>query len=115
MFSEPPIIVFTQTAIRAQELYTYLTTSASIPKAVHAHAGVIHGDIPQIDREKTLTDFVLGRIWVLVCTDAMARGMDFRAVKTVINYDLPTSGEMYVHRIGKYVECWSHVITDNDA
>jgi superfamily II DNA/RNA helicase len=38
---------------------------------------------------------------VLICTDLVARGVDFRAVNMVINYDLPSSGITYVHRIGR--------------
>lgn len=40
-------------------------------------------------------------IGVLICTDLMARGIDFKAVKMVINYDLPQSSVAYIHRIGR--------------
>ena len=45
--------------------------------------------------------FRQGQIWVLVCTDLVARGIDFRAVNTVINYDFPSSTAEYIHRIGR--------------
>jgi ATP-dependent RNA helicase DDX52/ROK1 len=43
----------------------------------------------------------LGDIWVLICTDLMARGVDFKGVQMVINYDLPQSAVAYIHRIGR--------------
>lgn len=42
-----------------------------------------------------------GDTWVLICTDLVARGVDFKAVNLVINYDLPMEGVTYVHRIGR--------------
>lgn len=42
-----------------------------------------------------------GDTWVLICTDLVARGVDFKAVNLVINYDLPLEGVTYVHRIGR--------------
>lgn len=43
----------------------------------------------------------MGDIWVLICTDLMARGVDFKGVQMVINYDLPQSAVAYIHRIGR--------------
>jgi hypothetical protein len=43
----------------------------------------------------------VGEIWVLITTDLMARGMDFKGVNLVINYDFPPSATTYIHRIGK--------------
>ena len=45
--------------------------------------------------------FRVGDIWVLICTDLMARGVDFKGVQMVINYDLPQSAVAYIHRIGR--------------
>jgi superfamily II DNA/RNA helicase len=42
---------------------------------------------------------------VLICTDLVARGVDFKAVNLVINYDLPPEGVTYVHRIGEMISC----------
>lgn len=46
--------------------------------------------------------FRAGKIWVLICTALLARGIDFKGVNMVINYDLPTSAVEYIHRIGEY-------------
>jgi ATP-dependent RNA helicase DDX52/ROK1 len=43
----------------------------------------------------------MGDIWVLVCTDLMARGIDFKTVNCVINFDFPTSLVSYIHRVGR--------------
>lgn len=44
--------------------------------------------------------FFLFQIWVLIATDLMGRGIDFKGVNLVINYDFPTSSVAYIHRIG---------------
>ena len=48
-----------------------------------------------------MANFRAGSVWVLVATDVLGRGMDFKGVRLVVNYDLPTSGVSYVHRIGR--------------
>ena len=55
----------------------------------------------QREREEALRDFRSGRAPVLVATSVAARGLDIPEVKHVVNYDLPTSIEEYVHRIGR--------------
>lgn len=42
-----------------------------------------------------------GKIWFLICTELMARGIDFKGVNLVINYDFPSSAISYVHRVGR--------------
>jgi superfamily II DNA/RNA helicase len=61
----------------------------------------IHGDISQLNRERTLRKFREGALRVLVATDVAARGLDIPQVSHVFNYDLPGSPEDYVHRIGR--------------
>lgn len=43
----------------------------------------------------------MGKIWALICTDLFARGLDFKGIKLVINYDFPNSMINYVHRVGR--------------
>ena len=45
--------------------------------------------------------FRAGKIWVLIATELMGRGIDFKGVNLVINYDFPTSAISYIHRIGR--------------
>ena len=61
----------------------------------------IHGDRHQSQREEAVTDFVKGRMCILVATAVAARGLDIPNVAHVINYDLPNTIEEYVHRIGR--------------
>lgn len=65
------------------------------------HVDVIHAGRSKTARDNAVAKFRKGDTWVLICTDLVARGVDFRAVNMVINYDLPTSGITYVHRIGR--------------
>ena len=67
----------------------------------HVGAGAIHGDKSQIDRQNALNRFKEGKIRVLVATDIAARGLDISDLSHVINYDVPTEPENYVHRIGR--------------
>ena len=61
----------------------------------------LHGDITQQMRERVLKRFREGSVEVLVATDVAARGLDIDEIDIVINYDLPTDPEDYVHRIGR--------------
>ncbi|XP_010888279.1 DEAD-box helicase 3 X-linked a isoform X6 [Esox lucius] len=61
----------------------------------------IHGDRSQRDREEALNHFRSGRCPILVATAVAARGLDISNVKHVINFDLPSDIEEYVHRIGR--------------
>ncbi|MDE2317212.1 MAG: RNA helicase, partial [Xanthomonadaceae bacterium] len=64
-------------------------------------AAAIHGNKSQNARTKALADFKSSRITVLVATDIAARGIDIDQLPMVINFDLPTVAEDYVHRIGR--------------
>lgn len=62
---------------------------------------VIHGELEQKERELVLREFKSGASRVLIATDVVARGLDVHGVSLVINYDLPTNRENYIHRIGR--------------
>lgn len=64
-------------------------------------ADSIHGNKSQAKRQKALSEFKSNRMQVLVATDVAARGIDVADVSHVINFDLPTTYEDYVHRIGR--------------
>ena len=61
----------------------------------------MHGDMPQKEREAIMAEFRSGASRVLVTTDLWGRGIDVQQVSLVINYDLPSSRELYIHRIGR--------------
>ena len=65
------------------------------------NAGALHGDMDQYKRLEWLDKFKKGEITILVCSDVAARGLDIPSVSHVINYDVPTHSEDYVHRIGR--------------
>ncbi len=64
-------------------------------------AVAMHGNKSQRQREKALARFESGAVDTLVATDVAARGIDVRGISHVINFDPPTDGESYVHRIGR--------------
>jgi ATP-dependent RNA helicase DeaD len=70
-------------------------------KRVVPNAAVIHGDLPQSQREKIMAAFRTGGIKYLIATDVMSRGIDVDNISHVINFDLPMDIENYVHRIGR--------------
>nr|ACM80366.1 vasa [Patiria miniata] len=86
-------LVFTETKRGADFLATCLCQE-SLP------ATSIHGDREQREREEALADFRSGRARISVATSVAARGLDISGVKHVVNYDMPSSIEEYVHRIG---------------
>ena len=69
---------------------------------VHGHsAAPIHGDLAQSLRMETLAKFKSGEIKLLCASDVAARGLDIPDVSHVLNYDVPSHAEDYVHRIGR--------------
>ncbi|HRJ53020.1 MAG TPA: DEAD/DEAH box helicase [Candidatus Thiothrix moscowensis] len=64
-------------------------------------AVALNGDIPQNVRERTIDQLKKGKIDILIATDVAARGLDVERISHVINYDIPTDTESYVHRIGR--------------
>ena len=63
--------------------------------------GEITGEMPIEARESIMEKFRMGSIKILITTDLLARGIDVQAVSIVINYDVPTNRENYMHRIGR--------------
>ncbi|XP_067866588.1 probable ATP-dependent RNA helicase DDX52 isoform X2 [Heterodontus francisci] len=90
----PPVLVFVQSIERAKELFHEL-----IYEGINVE--VIHAERTQQQRDNVVCSFRAGKIWVLICTALMARGIDFKGVNLVINYDFPTSAVEYIHRIGR--------------
>jgi ATP-dependent RNA helicase DeaD len=87
-------IVFVRTKIRCDQLFRTLRD-----KGMNVRA--LHGDMSQGSRDGVMLAFKGGRVPILVATDVAARGLDISTVTHVINYDVPTSPDTYVHRIGR--------------
>ena len=62
---------------------------------------VLHGDLKQSARKRTIEGMKKGEIQLLVATDVAARGLDIKGLSHVVNYDLPSVAEDYIHRIGR--------------
>lgn len=62
---------------------------------------VMHGDMPQKERDAVMAGFQSGATRLMITTDVWARGIDVEQVCLVVNYDLPNSRELYVHQAGQ--------------
>jgi len=87
-------LVFCRTRLEVDDVTTML-----IGRGQRAEA--IHGGMSQGQRDRVMQAFKSGQTSLLVATDVAARGLDIPHVSHVINYDLPASAEVYVHRIGR--------------
>jgi ATP-dependent RNA helicase DeaD len=87
-------LVFCRTRVEVDEVTTMLNTRGH-------RAEAIHGGMSQVQRDRVMHAFRTGQTELLVATDVAARGLDIPQVSHVINYDLPSSAEVYVHRIGR--------------
>ena len=88
------VIIFTKTKITASRL-----SRAMQKEGIAAES--IHGDKSQKERLEALDAFKAGKITALVATDVAARGLDISDLPMVINYEIPSAPEDYVHRIGR--------------
>lgn len=87
-------LVFCRTRLEVDEL-----TAGLSGRDYRAEA--IHGGMGQSQRDRVMSAFKSGQTQILVATDVAARGLDIPSVSHVVNYDLPSSPEVYVHRIGR--------------
>jgi ATP-dependent RNA helicase DeaD len=87
-------IVFVRTKIRCDQLYRTLRDRGMNVRA-------LHGDMSQGSRDGVMISFKGGGVPTLVATDVAARGLDISGVSHVINFDVPMSPDIYVHRIGR--------------
>ena len=87
-------LVFTRTKYGADKLVTFLRREGIAAQA-------IHGDKAQSTRQRTLDAFRNGAVDILVATEIAARGIDVDGIRMVVNYDVPTDPELYVHRVGR--------------
>ncbi|WP_455365452.1 DEAD/DEAH box helicase, partial [Kaarinaea lacus] len=87
-------VVFTSTKRSAQKLSDQLNERGY-------KSAVLHGDMKQIARKRTIEQMKRRRAQILVATDVAARGLDIKTITHVVNFDLPQVAEDYVHRIGR--------------
>ena len=88
------VIVFTKTKHKANRINQKM-------KAVGIATEAIHSNKSQAARQKALNAFKDGDIKILIATDIAARGIDVEAVSHIVNFDMPSTPEDYVHRIGR--------------
>ncbi|MEW6076954.1 MAG: DEAD/DEAH box helicase [Thermodesulfobacteriota bacterium] len=88
------VLVFTRTKHRARTLEKKLTGAGY-------RSASLQGNLSQVKRQAALDGFRNGKYQILVATDIAARGIDVSRVSHVINYDIPSTPEAYIHRIGR--------------
>ncbi len=93
-YANQQVIVFTKTKLSASKLARALERD-------HIPCSAIHGDKTQKERIEALDAFKAGTINALVATDVAARGLDITDLPLVVNYEISTAPEDYVHRIGR--------------
>jgi ATP-dependent RNA helicase DDX52/ROK1 len=70
---EPPMLIFVQSKDRAKQLYKEMKFDGQ-------NVDVIHADKKKEERDEIIKQFRMGKIWILICTDLMSRGIDFKTV-----------------------------------
>lgn len=88
------MMIFCISKERAKELDIFLAGQNYLVEA-------IHGELSQNKRQQIMERFRSAKLQILVCSDMAARGLDIEGVTHIINYDVPTTSDMYVHRIGR--------------
>ena len=88
------MLIFVRTRILTAEL------TVCLPARGYSVAA-LNGDIPQKQREQTVENLKNGKLDIVVATDVAARGLDVQRISHVINYDIPSDVESYIHRIGR--------------
>ncbi|KAI1175531.1 ATP-dependent RNA helicase ROK1 [Nemania sp. FL0916] len=96
-----PILVFTQTIERATALHSELKFDFPMEAGGPSRIGALHSSLSDSARSDIIRKFRSGDIWALITTDILMRGLDFRGVSGIVNYDVPTSAAAYVHRVGR--------------
>uniref|UniRef100_A0A7S3CMN0 RNA helicase n=1 Tax=Strombidium rassoulzadegani TaxID=1082188 RepID=A0A7S3CMN0_9SPIT len=91
---KPPLLIFVQSKERAKQLFKELRFAGMNVESIHA-------DKKKEERDEIIKRFRVGQVWILICTDLMSRGIDFKTVNEVLNYDFPQSLVSYIHRIGR--------------
>ncbi|MAI41779.1 MAG: ATP-dependent RNA helicase DbpA [Gammaproteobacteria bacterium] len=107
------VLIFCQTKKTTARVLSYLQDNGIAVKS-------LHGDLEQRDRDQVLIQFGNRSCRILVATDVAARGLDIDKLPMVINFDLPSDAESYVHRIGRTGRSTNHglaisLLTDKES
>ncbi|XP_041467192.1 ATP-dependent RNA helicase DDX51-like [Lytechinus variegatus] len=89
------VLCFTNSVQTTHRLYLLLKLMGGVDVAEFS------SNLSQAQRQNILKQFKAGKIQILICSDAMARGMDIENVRCVISYDLPPHLKTYIHRVGR--------------
>ncbi|VDP72547.1 unnamed protein product [Echinostoma caproni] len=88
------VVIFVNTVRKAEALYNELCNRKF-------QVSCMNSDMDQEERDRVMSEYRSGRSRILLSTDVLARGIDVQQVSLVINYDLPSNRETYIHRIGR--------------
>ena len=97
----PPFLIFAQTIPRAAALHSELLYDIPPEAGGSSRIAVLHSELSDTARSNVMAGFRRGEIWVLITTDLLSRGIDFRGINGIVNYDIPNTGASYVHRAGR--------------
>jgi len=89
------VLIFCNTAVQVKHVLELAQRHG------HARVAILHGKLPQKERDSALLLFRAGKIAVLVATDLASRGLDVARLPYVVNWDFPPSLETYTHRVGR--------------
>ena len=94
---KPPVLLFVSTCARASVLEEQLM--------IHdiRNVNCLRSDMTQEQKEEAVGRLARGDCWIMICTDEMAQGVEFKGVRTILNLDFPISLQCYMKRIGKKV------------
>ena len=98
---QPPFLIFTQTIPRAIALHSELLYDIHPEAGGSSRIAVLHADLSSTARANIMSGLRKGEIWIVITTDLLSRGIDIRGLNGVVNYDIPTTGAAYIHRVGR--------------
>jgi ATP-independent RNA helicase DbpA len=114
MADKPAVLLASLGAVKPESAIVFCNlkaTVAEVARSLRANgidAGAIHGDLEQSDRDRVMAKFRNRSLRILVATDVAARGIDVQDLDVVYNYDLPSTPEVYTHRIGRTGRAGKH-------
>ncbi len=97
----PQAIIFCRTKIGTAKLHNRLEKHFRSNPSNPVRLGMIHGDMNQSQRDAVFRALREGELQILVATDVVGRGIDVSSISHIINYDLPSDCDDYVHRVGR--------------